>query len=208
MAYSEFTLVEVKRAFQLDIDEMADLYSAVSPVPISPWLSETLDETLPLALAVNTEKVRSELVIAPILVELRRQSGHRISFFSGADFTVEPSKGLNDVCDYLISAAPEQLFVSSPVLLIVEAKNENIKGGLAQCIAAMVAAQLFNVREGNTIPLIHGAVTTGTTWRFLQLEERTVRIDRREYYIDQVEQIMGILVRITQPPISPLQLAA
>jgi hypothetical protein len=197
MAYSDFKIASVKQRFQLIIDEDVDLFSSAAPVPISAWLSETLQETLALALAINTEKVRSELLIAPILVELRKQTGRRISFFSGVDFTVDETQGLNGVCDYIISLSPEQLFISAPVLIIFEAKNENIKGGFAQCIAAMIAAQRYNEREGNSIPIIHGVVTTGTTWRFLQLETNLVRIDNREYYIDSVEKIMGILTSIT-----------
>ena len=46
-------------------------------------------------------------------------------------------------------------------MVIIEAKNENIKGGLGQCAAAMLAAQLFNQQEGNEIRKIYGAVTTG-----------------------------------------------
>lgn len=83
------------------------------------------------------------------------------------------------------------------MLIIFEAKNEDIKGGFPQCIAAMIAAQRFNEREGNTIPMIHGAVTTGTNWRFLQLEQNVVRIDRREYYVDNLDQLIGILVTMT-----------
>ncbi|MDZ4722076.1 MAG: hypothetical protein SH847_26745 [Roseiflexaceae bacterium] len=104
---------------------------------------------------------------------------------------------MNGICDYIVSNSPEQLFVSSPVLIIFEAKNENIKGGFAQCIAAMIAAHYFNLREGNAIPIIHGVVTTGTNWRFLQLEGHIVRIDQREYYIDNVAKILGILLAIT-----------
>jgi hypothetical protein len=202
MAYSDFKLADLKRRFQLIIDEDADLFATAPEIPASEWLSETLRETLPLALAINTEKVRSELIIAPILVELRKQTGRSISFFSGVDFTVDPGRGLNGVCDYIVSLAAEQLFISAPVLIIFEAKNEDIKGGLAQCIAAMLAAVIFNEREGNNIPVIHGVVTTGTNWRFLQLEQATVRIDQREYYIDNVNKLLGILLSITGKPAS------
>ena len=140
--------------------------------------------------------MRSELIIAPMLIELRKQTGRTIGFFSGVDFTIDPSQGLNGVCDYLISLSSEQLFISAPVLIIFEAKNENIKGGFAQCIAAMIAAQRFNAQEKNTITVVYGVVTTGTNWRFLQLEAQTVRIDQREYYIDSAERVMGILTSI------------
>jgi hypothetical protein len=197
MAYSDFKIASLKQTFHLIFEEDIDLFSVIAPVPVSSWLTETLQETLSLALSINTEKVRSELIIAPILVELRKQTGRQVGFFSGVDFTVDEAQGLNGVCDYIISQSPEQLVISAPVLIIFEAKNENIKGGFPQCIAAMVAAQRFNEREGNNIPVIHGVVTTGTNWRFLQLEGTTVRIDDREYYIDSVTRIMGILTTIT-----------
>ncbi len=197
MPYRLFTIAQVKRDFRLVIDEDVDLFSATAEMPVSAWLTETLQETLSLALAINTEKVRSELLIAPILVELRKQTGRTISLFSGVEFNVDEAQGLHGVCDYIISRSAEQLFISAPVLIIFEAKNENIKGGFAQCIAAMIAAQRFNEREDNPIALIHGVVTTGTSWRFLQLEANTVRIDAREYYIDNVEKLMGILTGIT-----------
>ncbi|PDW03346.1 hypothetical protein [Candidatus Viridilinea mediisalina] len=200
MAYSNFTFADLTQRFQLSIEEQHDLFSDTPSVPISAWLHETLQETLALALAINTEKVRSELLIAPILVELRKQTGRTTSLFSGVDFSVDQSQGLNGICDYIIAQSPQQFFISAPILMIFEAKNENIKGGFPQCIAAMVAAQRFNEREQYQIPMIYGVVTTGTNWRFLQLETHIVRIDNREYYIDNIEKIMGILTSITGVP--------
>jgi hypothetical protein len=196
MAYSDFTLNDIKRQFRLTLDETTDLFAAVREVAGSLWLTETLQETLPLALALHTEKSRSELLIAPILVELRKQARHQVGLFSGIDFSVDPGQGLNGVCDFLITRSPEQLFVSAPILIVVEAKNDNIKGGFAQCIAAMVAAKLFNDREGYAVPAVYGAITTGTIWRFLKLAADIVYLDLREYYINRVEEILGILLFI------------
>jgi hypothetical protein len=196
MVYSNFTLPDMKRQFHLTINETTDLFISVGEVAGSAWLTETLRETLPLALAVHTEKSRSELLIAPILIELRKLAQHQVSLFSGIDFSVDPSQGLSGVCDFIIAQSPEQLFVSAPVLIVVEAKNEDIKGGLAQCIAAMLAARLFNDREGYAVATVYGTVTTGTTWRFLKLEPGLVYIDQREYYIANVEKILGILASI------------
>jgi hypothetical protein len=196
MAYSDFTLADVMRTFHLTMDDDHDLFPAVHEVEVSPLLAETLRETTPLALAIHTEKARSELIIAPILVELRKILRHQISLFSGVDFTIDPAQGLNGVCDFIIARSPEQLFLSAPIVIIVEAKNENIKGGLAQCIAAMIAARLVNQREGTGIAVVYGAVTTGSVWRFLQLEQDTLRLDRQEHYLDQVGKILGILVHM------------
>ncbi|MFM8005054.1 MAG: hypothetical protein ACKO86_08930, partial [Dolichospermum sp.] len=90
------------------------------------------------------EKARSEMIITPILLEVRRKANYQISLFSGTDFNVDIERGLNGYCDFVISRSKEQLTINAPVLIIVEAKNENIKGGLGQCAAAMLAAQLFN----------------------------------------------------------------
>jgi len=92
-------------------------------------------------------------LIAPILTEVRRQVNYQISLFSGTDFNVDLEKGLIGYCDFLLSASKEQFFISAPVITIVEAKNENIIGGLGQCVAEMVAAQIFNQRQGIDIPV-------------------------------------------------------
>ena len=65
--------------------------------------------------------------------------------------------------------------------------------GLGQCVAEMVAAQIFNEREGNDIPVVYGAVTSGTNWRFLRLEGQVIEIDLIEYYLSNVNKILGIL---------------
>jgi hypothetical protein len=65
--------------------------------------------------------------------------------------------------------------------------------GLGQCIAEMVAAQLFNVSKGKAIPAIYGSVTSGRLWQFLKLEGRDVTIDVNEYQVTPVERILGIL---------------
>jgi len=70
--------------------------------------------------------------------------------------------------------------------------NENIKGGLAQCLAEMVAVREFNAAT-NHITLILGAVTTGTLWKFLTLNGQVAAIDLDEYYIKEVAKILGIL---------------
>ncbi|TBR61991.1 hypothetical protein BLD44_001695 [Mastigocladus laminosus UU774] len=61
--------------------------------------------------------------------------------------------------------------------------GEDIIGGLGQCVAAMIAAQLFNQNQGNEVERIYGSVTSGTNWKFLFIEGTTVYIDSVEYYI-------------------------
>lgn len=200
MAYSDFTLETVLGKFQLKVDDRVDLFAAVADHPISPLLKMILDEGIPLALAVHTEKARSELIVVPILLEIRRLMGGQIGFFSGVSFDVAPDRGLDGVCDFILSQGPIQLILGPPVLTIVEAKNDNIKSGLGQCVAEMLAARIFNERAGVGPTAIFGAVTTGSLWRFLRLTGETVEIDRSDYYLDQLGKIIGNLLRCVGKP--------
>jgi hypothetical protein len=83
--------------------------------------------------------------------------------------------------------------IYAPVVTLVEAKNENIKSGLGQCIAEMIAAQRFNQQNETPIDTIYGAVTTGMIWKFLKLDRQTAFIDLSDYFIKEVDKILGIL---------------
>ena len=119
---------------------------------------------------------------------------NEISLFSGEEFNVEAETGLTGICDFILSCSKEQLFVKAPVAMLVEAKKENLKVGLGQCIAEMVAAQKFNQKAKNSISTIYGTVTTGTFWRFLKLEENTVTIDLTEYPLPPIESVFNQLI--------------
>jgi len=61
----------------------------------------------------------------------------------------------------ILSRGPEQLALTAPVCVLVEAKNENIVGGIPRCLAEMVAARRFNEQQKLPDAVVHGAVTTG-----------------------------------------------
>ena len=165
MSYSDFTLYKVRKTFNLTISDTIDIFASIPEIETPALLKETLAENLPLALASNTEKSRSEMIISPILIAVRKYLKNQVSLFSGVDFTVDSSQGLNGNCDFILSLSPELLVLNAPVITIVEAK-ENINAGLGQCVAEMLAAKIFNQKEENNIPIIYGTVTTGTNWKF------------------------------------------
>lgn len=198
MPYSQFTLDSVRKAFNLTLRDRLNLFDDIAEVEPSHYLQETLEYNIPLALAIDSEKARSEMIVTPILIEVKKQLASKISLFSGVEFSVDPGQGLNGFCDYLLSQSPEQLVVSAPIMAIVEAKNDNIKSGLGQCVAEMVAAQIFNEREGNSVKAIYGAVTTGSLWKFLRLTERVVEVDLKEYFLANLGKILGILLSSLQ----------
>ena len=193
MPYSQFTIEQIKSSFGIRLSEQVGIFGNIPEASYSNFLSETLDYNIPLALAINSEKSRSELIVMPILIELRKQFSNQISLFSGKDFTVDSQKGLNGFCDFLIGKSPEQLIIEAPVIALVEAKNDNIETGLGQCMAEMIAAQIFNERRNNNISAIYGVVTTGTNWKFLRLSNQIMEVDLNDYFIDNISKIIGIL---------------
>ena len=183
----------IETNFGITIADKVGLFSNLPESEYSDLLSQTLQENISLALAINTEKARSELIVTPILVEFRKQFQYQISFFSEKEFNVDAEKGLTGFCEFLISRSPEQLLIKAPVVALVEAKNDNIQAGLPPCMAEMIAAQIFNERRNNNISAIYGVVTTGTNWKFLRLSNQIMEVDLNDYYIDNISKIIGIL---------------
>jgi hypothetical protein len=197
MAYNTFTLAQLKRDFGLVVVEATEVFTEVPPVAVSAQLREALAEGAPLAFAISTEKARSEMIIAPVLMEVRRQRRGATSLFSGTEFTVDAARGLSGFCDFLLSRSPEQLTIEAPVVTIVEAKREDVRAGVPQCIAEMVAAQIFNAAHERPDERVYGAVTTGSSWLFMRLEGQRVTVDLTEYFMHDVERIVGILTAMT-----------
>ena len=209
MAYSDFTLDQIIAQFTLKVTEDSTYFAAFPAVPISSRLRETLEENVPVAVEISTEKARSELIIMPVLMEVRRQFDRRISVFSGIEFNVDFAQGLRGVCDFLLSLSPLQLTVQAPVVAIVEAKNDNIKSGIGQCVAEMIAAQRFNEARGAAAKAaVYGVVTTGSLWKFLRLTDNSVGVDVVERPIQEVEKIVGILTGVLQTAIEARNLKA
>ena len=193
MPYSKFTLDELKQKFNIILTGNKGKFNNLPEVAPSQFILEALDEYLPLAVAIGSEKARSELIVAPILVAIKKHLNKQISLFSGIEFNVDIELGLNGFCDFIISNSTQQFFIESPVIALVEAKNDNLKSGLAQCMAEMVAAQIFNQRQDNEVSKIYGVITTGTVWQFLELEGEAVVLDLQEYSVENLPKILGIL---------------
>ncbi len=157
MPYSTLTLAKVKKEFGLTTVEAGRFLPPINPIaPSSPL--EAVLEDLPWAITVGSEKAKSEGIIYPVLQEVRRIVNQQVSLFSGRDFTVDVEKGLSWYVDYLLSRSQEQLEIEAPVVIVGEAKRDNLNEGLGQCIAEM-AAQLFNQGNQVNVATIYGAVS-------------------------------------------------
>ena len=198
MAYSSFTLDSVKTEFQLEIAMPTNLFCDIAPVTPSAHLTTELERNVPVALAIGTEKARSEMIVGDVLLELRERFDRQISLFSGIDFSVDAEKGLTGVCDFLVSLSPVSFVLEAPIIVLVEAKKDDVLEGLGQCVAEMIAAQQFNAERANSIPCIYGVSTTGADWRFLKLEGQKLHIDTEFYSIHACDKILGILASMVE----------
>ena len=116
---------------------------------------------------------------------------------------MDAAAGLSGRCDYILARSPQQLALTAPACVLVEAKSENIVAGIPQCLAEMVAAQRFNAAEGSNRGPVHGAVTTGVLWRFLTLDGTRALVDDVEYPIQSPRRIFGILTHVALGPDVP-----
>ncbi|NOQ35534.1 MAG: hypothetical protein GQ569_06515 [Methylococcaceae bacterium] len=193
MSYSDFkTLEQVHKKLGIIIKAESELHTNIKAAELSAWFIETMKMAYIKAIRINTETSRQALIVDHVLMELSQQV-EGISFFLENAFNVDSSKGLTGNPDGIISKSDNQLYISSPVTVLVEAKKSDLGSGLAQCIAEMEAARIFNEQENNSIPVVYGVVTDGALWQFLSLTDNIAIIDSYLYSFGDGSQIIGIL---------------
>jgi hypothetical protein len=194
MSFRDFTLQKVQNDFGLTTDASQRLFAGIAPVALSETMQRYMEDYQTLGMSFPTEKGRSELLVAPILADVWRQSKHRISLYSGVELNVDERVGLNGICDFLLGRSSQMYYVEAPILAVVEAKKDSIPDGLGQCAAAMVAVQRFNRKANKPEGAVYGCVTTGSLWHFMRLTALQLDIDLDEYQIVQADRILGVLL--------------
>jgi hypothetical protein len=198
LSYSDFkTLEDALNAFDLQLTISSQGFSEIAPVVPSDRLQQTLEAELDWSIQVGTEIARREGIVHPVFMEVRQRAN--VAVFSGREFNVDASRGLNGYCDYILSLNPLQAVITVPVAVMVEAKKNDLDLGTGQCVAGMVGAQEFNQIRHRALKRIYGVVTTGTLWRFMRLQENQLEIDFTEYPIPPVDRVLGILLKLAEP---------
>ena len=195
MSYSEFTLETVERQFGITTQELV-LFPKAQAAKVPDWLLQGLARGTRLALI--SEKARSEFIVAPILMAARELSGDRVAIYSGQRLDVDQAEGLVGECDFILALGLAVPPLHAPIMTVVEAKKNDIEVGLGQCIAQMVAARKFNEAAGLATSPAYGCVTTGETWQFLRLVDKSAQLDRDRCYLNNVSGILGVLQAIYQ----------
>lgn len=188
-SYANFTIANIKALGIETINQ--GLFSKITAITPSKLLTQLLKacEGVPL----QSEKAKSELLISPVINEVRLNNSKKMTFFSGYQFNVDEKRGLKGFCDFLICAKYNAVFIESPLLAVVEAKhNQDLLDAVPQCIAEMYAAQLFNEQNKFAHKTIFGVITNGYEWLFLKLEAALVCLDIERYMLKDLPQLLGV----------------
>jgi hypothetical protein len=195
-SYSKFTYDDLS-ALNLDVI-LVDLFLNETILPIKPsaHLLETLSEANEVSL--DSEKARSEFLIAPILRELQRNNKTVFAVYSGFNFTVDTKRGLQGFCDFLLAKLPLKVIPTTPVIAVVEAKlSGSLSAIIPQCVAEMYAAKIWNKNKEESIQVVHGIITNGENWLFLRYKDETiVEVDKTTYPLAKIEELLGVLQHI------------
>jgi hypothetical protein len=196
MGYSNFKkLKSVTKKFGLSAKEV-ELFEKdnIKMVQASQWLKETLEMAKYVPL-IN-EKVKSERIVSPILLEIAKEYRDKTTLFSGEDLLVDSENDLSGECDFFFTFVSRSLYLESPIISIVEAKDEDMEYGRAQCAAQLYGAKLFNEAEGKNIPVLYGCATDGVEWQFMRFENNIFYIDSKIY--TDIKEILGVWHHIIQ----------
>lgn len=187
-SYSHFGAEDIA-SLGFMIVRVGALFSAQRLEPSEFLLTQlTLNQQVPM----ESEKAKSELLITPILNEIRVRNAKKMTYFSGYQFTVDPKKGLKGYCDFIISKKWDALFIESPLIAVVEAKhNQDLLDAVPQCAAEMIAMDIFNLRYQKKLPFVYGVITNGYEWVFLQLTEKRIAVDSQRYFIQDLPHLLG-----------------
>jgi hypothetical protein len=164
------------------------LLSGLVPIAPSAWLTETLQlaELVPL----RNEKVKSERIVSPILLEVAKAFADKVTLFSGEVLEVNPQEDLTGECDFFFTLVPQSIYLESPVISLVEAKDEDMDYGIAQCAAQLYGAKLFNEMEGKDIPTLYGCATDGVEWQFMRFVGNVFYVDTKVY--TALPEVLGV----------------
>ncbi len=189
MAYSDFSLDDLEQNFGIT-NRLAHLFSQLTPLASSDWLTKTLQMTSELP--IRSEKAKSEMLVFPILAELRQRNQNFFTIYSGDTLTADENSGLKGECDFILAKDSGSFTLNYPIMQIVEAKRNDVELGIAQCGAQLIGAKMFNEKKGTSVPFLYGCVTTGDDWLFLKLEQQTLFIDSKKYYLVELGELLAI----------------
>lgn len=189
MAYTDFTIEQLRIKFGIK-DRVKEVFGKVEPCEPNDLLKNSI--RLSKFLQLRNEKIKSEVIVAPILLYLIDKNSDFLTFFSGETLNYDKKLGLAGEIDFILSKKTDSYGLNFPLLAIVEAKRNDFELGIPQCIAQLIAANKYNEALGTHIPKLYGCVTTADEWLFIEFQGKDVTIDKKKYKIDNIDELLGV----------------
>ncbi len=194
MAFTDFkSLDEVQKAYHIAYRQ--EYFLQFTPqMPSEQFLADFEFSTTYFDV-FSSEASRCENVIYPLLRDACRHVVRRYSLWSHKSITADET--LTGTPDYIIASRSElgNNVLGFPLVLVVEAKQNDFTKGWGQCLAELVAAQKINKQ---LIRPVYGIVTDGELWQFGRLHDTQFTRDTTRATIDQIDKVFGSVSAIIQ----------
>ncbi len=143
----------------------------------------------------TSEASRCENVIYPILRETCKKYVKQYTLWSHK--SISASEMLVGTPDYMIAKRSElgKNVLGLPLILVVEAKQNDFKKGWGQCLAELVAAQQLNE---NSEQSIYGIVTDAEVWQFGKLKGQLFTKNASRVTIDNLNDVFGAICAVVE----------
>lgn len=138
----------------------------------------------------TSEASRCENVIYPILREVYKSFVDKYTLWSHKSITYDNK--LTGTPDYLISTKSElgKTILGLPLVVVVEAKQNNFIEGWGQCLAELIAAQKMNKNEAQPI---YGIVTDGELWQLGRFLLDVFTKEKTRIAITDLDKLFGAI---------------
>ncbi len=187
MAFSDFkTLAQVQEEYNIkyseeDFIEYDDLKPSDSFIEELEFSEKNMD-------IFASESSRCENVIYPVLKEVYKTFVDKYALWSHKSIKYDAK--LNGTPDYLFSTKSElgKTVLGLPIVIVVEAKQNDFSEGWGQCLAELVASQKINKTAESPV---YGIVTDGEVWQFGKLASDEFTKNKSRITINDLDKIFG-----------------
>jgi hypothetical protein len=189
MAFTDFkSIQQVQKKFNIKYAEEDYIeYDATEP---SSAFIEEFEFSRQNIDVFSSEASRCENVIYPVIREVYKRYVDQYSLWSHK--SIAHDEVLTGTPDYIISTKSElgKTILGVPLVIVVEAKQNNFTEGWGQCLAELVTAQKIN--ENDKIA-VHGIVTDGELWHFGRLVGHIFTKNRTVLAISEMKKVFGAI---------------
>ena len=189
MAFSDFkSLAQTQEEYNIKYSEE----EFIEPIDLkaSDFFIEEFEFTKKNLDILTSEYSRCESIIYPILREVYKTFVDKYSLWSHKSIRYDTK--LTGTPDYIFSTKSElgKTVLGLPIVLIIEAKQNDFNEGWGQCLAELVASQKLSKNENSKV---YGIVTDGEVWQFGKLVSDVFTKNKSIITITDLDKIFGAI---------------